>query len=123
MAKSVFQNNMRSDFDDVVLNEEEVAEEVNFTPYGGSAKDITVVWDDTGIQERWIKNNLRSVGTAIVEISKTDRAIPDTRDKFTRDSAVWAVFMIQGHDITSTTMEVITFDKRFIGGKNIKGDN
>jgi len=118
---STFQDNMKSDLDDVILNTDELAEEVTYTPYGGSDATVTVVWDDTGVEERYIKDNLRKVAVAVVEISKTDAASPDTRDKFTRGGATWAVNAIQAQDISSSTMEVITFDQRFIGGKRIRG--
>ena len=110
-----FKENCANDVQNIFLNTDEHAEEVEFTPYGGSETTITVVWNDMGVQEREVRGDWRKVGVAHVQASKTDSASPDTRDLFVRNEVKWPVKDIINQDDYMVLYEVITHDVHYIG--------
>ncbi len=117
-----FKTNMQSDIDTVILNKDEFAEEVGYIPWSGESSTITVTWEDTGIDEREVNLSFKKVATARVTASKTAVSTWDTRDKFTRGGATWAVETIPSHREQYIVFNVITYDTRYVGGKRIRGN-
>ena len=98
-----FQDLLRQDRDNVILNKNELAQDVVYTPKGGTAKTITaIVSGDTEHIEQGNKARISArTATAIISNDATAGiASPGTDDIITIAGEVWDIIGIEKNVVT-----------------------
>jgi hypothetical protein len=79
-------------FDAIALT---FGETVSYTAFGGSATDVTAVWEPDDIEPEDFDDSRQEMITGRLLTSIDDTTAPDSRDQFTIDTKVWAVKSIE----------------------------
>jgi len=94
-----FTDQLAGDLGDVFLNSADYAEEITFTPAGGSPRTIMAVVEREGERQEDLQDGQQTVRRATVHVSNNALAgvgVLGRRDQFAFDSLTWAIDEIGG---------------------------
>jgi len=97
----------------VILNADDAAETITYTPASGSAKSIKAVVLRGDVRDEAADDGIQKAQRADVHVSTdatTGVSAPSIRDTVTFDGLAWAVDSWRGGDAGMLTLHVVRFD-------------